>query len=96
MTNWDSAVQVPSDLLKKADLPLSLESATKNFERLASGVTVQRPTISPTVVAYIKEHEKIVSCLPCKKFSPSQCSIDFGASSSALLSLDKDLIAAEF
>ena len=96
MQNWDSAVQVPSGLLKKPDLPFTLDSATKNFQYLASGVSVQRPVVSPTVVPYIEEHKDIVACLPCCKFLPSQCALDLGVSFDSIVALNKDLLVNEY
>ena len=95
MDSWDSAVVVPSDLLSEADLPFTLEYATNLFHSIASGVSVSRPNVSATIIAYIREYEPLISCLPVKRFLASTVASEFGVPMTNLHPLKKDLLEAE-
>ena len=96
LNSWDAAVQVPSKVLSKADLPFTVESATKTFENLAAGISCPRPSLAPTIVAFIKEFEPIISCLPVRRFFPSELATEFGVHLDSLVSLKKELLNNEY
>ena len=96
MKNFDSTVLVPSGVLSDADFPFSLDHAIKVFRDTASGIKTTNPTLAPTVIPYTSKYEDIVACLPMPKFSASLLASEFGVSSTAVVSLNKDLIQEEF